>query len=273
LKFNRSFEKHGQGGRAMQRTIAPGIGSGEAPLLVRLGGKFVLEVLPAALASAIGAFLFAQYQFDRSALAGQAVTPAVAAPASAEMLQIVREEHAMIRAFLTAQQAAEQNRAAAADVADAQAADAQATADARPTIAVQRPDLPSGVMAAAPRSRIIVAGAPDGAAAALPPIAIAAARPAAAAPVTVASAHPDATAPVVAPTSVSATARPNASLWPAPPPPAHPSIVAGTLAVPGHVISVTLHAVMAIGGIPSWLGHRFGDEDVGAAALPSSSAS
>lgn len=41
----------------MERNLAPGLGSGEAPVLVRLGGKLVLEVLPAALASAIGAFL------------------------------------------------------------------------------------------------------------------------------------------------------------------------------------------------------------------------
>ena len=79
----------------MQRNIAASMKSGEAPLLVRLGGKLVLEVLPAALASAIGAFLFAQYQFNRVPAAAQTVTPAVAVPASAEMLQVVREEHAM----------------------------------------------------------------------------------------------------------------------------------------------------------------------------------
>lgn len=259
----------------MQGTIAPG--SGGAPLLVRLGGRLVLEVLPAALASAIGAFLFAQYQFDRAPAAGHAVTPAVAVPASAEMLQLVREEHAMIRDFLTAQQAAKQNRAIAADAADA--ADARA-ADAIPAtkltaVVPQRAEAPSATKTAA-RHRTIVAAAdtPEGTAAALPPITIGAARPASAVvPVVVASTPPEATAFIASPTGIDATAQPRASLWPAPPPPAHPSIVAETLAVPGHVVSVTLHAVMAIGGIPSWLGHRFGDDDVSAVTLPSSSAS
>jgi hypothetical protein len=243
-------------------------------LLVRFGGKLVLEVLPAALASAIGAFLFAQYQFDRGAAAGHAVTPAVAVPASAEMLQLVRDEHAMIHDFLTAQRAAEQNRAVAADAADAQAADA--TAPANVTAVPQRAELPSAAKAAVRHNRAIAAatGATESATAALPRITISGAGPApAVAPVVVASTPPDATALVAGPISVSATAQPLAGLLPAPLPPAHPSIVAATLAVPGHVVSVTLHAVMAIGGIPSWLGHRFGDDDVGAVALPSSSAS
>jgi len=239
----------------MQRIIAPEMGSGEAPLLVRLGGKLVLEVLPAALASAIGAFLFAQYQFNRVPAGGQTATPTVAVPASAEMLQVVREEHAMIRDFLAAQRTAEQNRAAAAD---AQAAAAQGTADAMPTAAVPEPAalLPSAVKAPAPHGRTIVA-------AALPPIVIAGARSApapTAVPVMVASAQPDAAAMVAAPTGGSASA-------------AHPSIVAETLAVPGQVMSVTLHAVMAIGGIPSWFGHRFGNDDLGTAVAASSSAS
>src|SRR5579863_2531340 len=223
----------------MQGNFALRTGAGETPLVVRLGGKLVLEVLPAALASAIGAFLFAQYQFDRAAPAVHA-TPAVAVPASAEMLQLVREEHAMIRDFLTAQQTAAQNRAVAANAADAAA---DTAVDATLTAAV-------------------------------PPIVIAGARPAAtAAPVLVASAQPAATAPIAAPTGVSASAQPDGSLWPSAPPPAHPSIVAQTLAVPGRVVSVTLHAVMAIGGIPSWLGHRFGDDDMSVVAQSSNSAS
>lgn len=241
----------------MRHTIATGMGADPAPLLVRLGGKLVLEVLPAALASAIGAFLFAQYQFDRGAAVGQAATPAVAVPASPEMLQLVREEHAMVRDFLTAQQAAEQNRAVVANAADAQAA---AAADGSELTAAvpQQAELPNGAKVVTSHKRTIVAapGVPE--AAALPQIVVAGARPA------VAGTEP-------APTS--ATAQPDAALWPAPPPPAHPSIVAETLAVPGHVMSVTLHAVMAIGGIPSWLGHRFGDDAMSTVAMSSSSAS
>ncbi len=230
--------------------------SGEAPLVVRLGGKLVLEVLPAALASAIGAFLFAQYQFDRSAPAAHAATSAVAVPASAEMLQLVREEHAMIRDFLTAQRTAEQNRAVAANAATAEA---DPIADTTLIAAVPLPAVEPSVPKAAlrhDRPIIAAASAPQSATAALPPIVIAGARLAAtAAPVLVASAQPD------------------GSPWPPEPPPAHPSIVAQTLAVPGHVVSVTLHAVMAIGGIPSWLGHRFGDDDMSVVAQSSSSAS
>jgi hypothetical protein len=242
-------------------------------VLVRLGGKLVLEVLPAALASAIGAFLFAQYQFDRSAPAAH-VTPAVAVPASAEMLQLVREEHALIRDFLTAQRTAEQNRTLAANAADAQA---DPTADAKLAAAVPQPaELPSAAKAVSRHDRTLVAaaGMPQSAAAALPPIVIAGARPVrVATPGRVAAAQPAATAPVVAPRDMGAPAQTDASLWPSAPPPAQPSIVAATLAVPGHVVSVTLHAVMAIGGIPSWIGHRFGDDDMSAVAQPSSSAS
>jgi hypothetical protein len=272
LKFNQSFEKCGRGGRAMQRDFRPEMASGEASLLVRLGGKLVLEVLPAALASAIGAFLFAQYQFSGPAPAARAVTPAVAVPASAEMLQLVREEHAMIRDFLTAQRTAEQNRAVVANVPDAEASPTPGPAL---TAAVpQAADEPSAPKAVWRHDKTMVAGAgaPQSAAAALPPIIIAGARPAAATtPVLVASGQPASTALVPAPTGVSALL--DRSPWPPTPPPAHPSIVAQTLAVPGHVVSVTLHAVMAIGGIPSWLGHRFGDEDVSAVAQLASSAS
>ena len=254
----------------MQHNLAAEMGSREAPLLVRLGGKLVLEILPAALASAIGAFLFAQYQFDRGGAGGHAVTPAVAVPASAEMLQLVREEHAMIHDFLTAQRTAEQNRTVALNGADAKAG---ATIDTELAAAAPlEADLTSIEKAAARHKRAIVtASAPESAAAALPPITIAAARPAAAtAQVLVASAAPDATAPRARQVS----AQPGAGPWPsAPPPPARPSLVTETLAVPGHVVAVTLHAVMAIGGIPSWLGHRFGDGDSGGGALPYSSAS
>src|SRR5580700_7551209 len=37
-----------------------------APLLARFAGKFVLDIMPAALASVIGGFLFTQYQFGQT---------------------------------------------------------------------------------------------------------------------------------------------------------------------------------------------------------------
>ena len=57
----------------------------DAPLLVRLLGKFVLEVLPAAMASVIGGLLIAHYQFGHPAESAQAVQPP--APATAEMVR------------------------------------------------------------------------------------------------------------------------------------------------------------------------------------------
>jgi hypothetical protein len=39
------------------------------------------------------------------------------------------------------------------------------------------------------------------------------------------------------------------------------------------VVSVTLRAVMAIGGIPSWIGHRVGAADLDSEAVPAGTAS
>lgn len=94
------------------------------PLLARFAGKFVLDIMPAALASVIGGFLFTQYQ------AGRAAPPAPAvqmSPASAEVLALVRDEHEAIIGYLKSQIAAEKNRLAAQDAETAQAlADAKA---------------------------------------------------------------------------------------------------------------------------------------------------
>jgi hypothetical protein len=217
----------------------------EVPLLVRFIGKLVLEVLPAALASVIGAFLFAHYQFDRTASLAPAAEPPVAAtPASAEMMQLVREEHAMIRNFLVTQQATERNQATAANAADARA-DAQAKLAAAAT---RRTASSAAAKPAAPRSTASAA-APGGAAA-----------------------PGSAAAATALPTVVVDAVQPNPAIAPTPAaPPRQPSLIAQTLAVPGRVATVTLHAVMAIGGIPSWIGHRFGDDLESAAPLPSTS--
>jgi hypothetical protein len=115
------------------------------PLLARFAGKFALDILPAALASAIGGFLFTQYQ------SGHAVTRTATeqvAPASAEMMAMVRDEHAMMMDYLKSETAAEKDRAAAEDAdaaraaADAKAADNKPAADivsdrpGRPLVAV-----------------------------------------------------------------------------------------------------------------------------------------
>lgn len=98
------------------------------PWLARFAGKVVLDVLPAALASVIGGFLFTQYHF------GHAAAPPLIAvqPASPEMMAMVRDEHALIMSYLNAQMAAEKRRDAAEDAATARAvAQAQASADAK----------------------------------------------------------------------------------------------------------------------------------------------
>lgn len=225
--------------------LRQGLRPGNVPLLVRFVGKLVLEVLPAALTSVIGAFLFAHYQFGRPAVSEPAAPATAAVPASAQMVQLVREEHAMICNFLMAQQAAEKNRAAAADAAEAGAA-----ADAKlAAAAVQR---------AAAATAEAKTDAPRG-----KPTAIAAAAPVSPAP-----------AGAALPPIVVAGVAQNAAIAPAEAPaPVHASLVDRTLAVKNHVVAATLHAVMAIGGIPSWIGHRFGADNLDSSEPPSSAAS
>lgn len=219
------------------RSLRTTIRSGAAPALVRFLGKLVVEVLPAALASVIGAFLFAHYQFGQPDAARSGSPAADAAPPPAEMIKLVREEHAMIRDFITAQQIAEKNRATAADAADATAlSDAKLVATAAPpAAAVLTAEKPAPKRS---RPAVVANGGRDdtpAATAELPTVLIA-------------SAQPD---PVVMPLAP-----------PAPPPPPAPpagvSLLSTTLAMPGHVAGVTLHAVTAIGGIPSWIGRRLG---------------
>ena len=99
----------------------------EFPLLARFVGKFVLDILPAALASVIGGFLFTQYQL------GRATPPQPAEQmsfASAEVLALVRDEHEAIIGYLKSQMAAEKNRLAAQDAETARAvADAKVAQD------------------------------------------------------------------------------------------------------------------------------------------------
>ena len=67
------------------------------PLLRRFFAKVVLNVLPAAMASVIGGILFTHYQL------GGAIAPQTGAeqlaPASAEMMKLVRDEHVLIVDF------------------------------------------------------------------------------------------------------------------------------------------------------------------------------
>ena len=90
----------------------------QGPWLARFFGKLVLDILPAALASVIGGFLFTQYH------SGHTAPPQLVEvqPASPEMMAMVRDEHALIINYLKAQMAAEQRRDQAEDAATARAA-------------------------------------------------------------------------------------------------------------------------------------------------------
>ena len=91
----------------------------EAPLLKRFVGKLVVDVLPATFVSVLGGVIIAQYQLNHAAASHPATEQVV--PASAEMMQLVRDEHAVIIDYLKAQMAAEKNRHAAEDAAVADA--------------------------------------------------------------------------------------------------------------------------------------------------------
>jgi hypothetical protein len=197
----------------------------EAPLFKRLLSKLVVDVLPATVVSAIGGFIITQYQFSH---VQQRPATVQVVPASAEMMQMVRDEHAIIIDYLKAQRAEEKSRNAAADEADARAAAdahaatvAPATAEAAAVLPPARP-APT-VVAAKPVTRAKVAAAP----AALPPHA----------PLVIAQADAPAAATPIA----------NA---PAEQP---KSLLTRTIEIKDHVVGATLHAVSAIGGIPSWI--------------------
>lgn len=188
-------------------------------LFRRFATKLVVDVMPAALTSIVGGVLVAHYQFGHVAPRPAAEQ---VAPASAEMVKLVRDEHSAIMDYLQAQIAAEKSRNAAADAADARAAaEAKAGVEAPAATPVVRA-VPASAMApkpAAVRSKPVVA-------AAVPPHQ----------PVIVAQAAPD---PVAAPVAQSA--------------PQPKSLLSRTLDLKDHVVGATLHAVSAIGGIPAWI--------------------
>ena len=103
------------------------------PLLRRFFAKVVLNVLPAAMASVIGGILFTHYQLGGA----NAPQTGAVAPASAEMMKLVRDEHALIVDFLKAQLAAEKSRLAEEEKAT-HAADEGKPAQAAPAAAAAR---------------------------------------------------------------------------------------------------------------------------------------
>ena len=211
-----------------------------APLLARFLGKFVLDIMPAALASVIGGFLFTQFHF------GQRQPKPVleqVTPASAEMMALVRDEHAMIVDYLKTQMAAERSRVAVEDaalaraqedskIADAKAADAKADgkpADAKPvTVSDAAPRRGAATVAAA--KPIVWRAKPAVAAVPLP-------LPAPRAPLAIAQADPGQDAPQ----SDRLASDPN-------------SLLGRALDVKDHVVAGARHAVSAIGDMFSAVG-------------------
>ena len=77
----------------------------EAPLLKRFVGKLIVDILPATFVSVLGGVIIAQYQLNHAAASHPPTEQVV--PASAEMMQLVRDEHAVIIDYLKTQMAAE----------------------------------------------------------------------------------------------------------------------------------------------------------------------
>lgn len=207
-----------------------GVARPAVPWLARFAGKFVLDILPAALASVIGGFLFTQYHFAQA----NQVRPAAeqGAPASAEMLAMVRDEHAEIMNYLKAQTAAEQSRYRQEDAAAARAAAAAKTAaDAK---------LAGALATAQAVARHAAA-----------PVVKQAARPK---PIVVAAV---AQAPLVI---AQAGAGPNeVAVVAVPPARDSDSLLARTLDIKDHVVDATRHVVSVIGSVFGALGDSIGN--------------
>jgi hypothetical protein len=270
LKFNRSFEKCtgvfiGEGGRAMPsngswQVLAPRNDAIHSTLVARFFGKFVLDILPAALASVIGGFLFTQYQL------GRAAPPAVQqmSPASAEVLALVHDEHEAIIGYLKAQTSAEKSRLAAEDADTARAvAEAKAAQEdeARKKAAAEQSaaEIKLAVMTPA-----VMASPATASPAMAPPATVPARRPspATAAKVTLPRPKP-ANAPTPPPLQLAgdqAEQAPQAAASvPAEGLARDPdSLLAKTLELKDHVVAATKQAVAAIGDMFASVGERIG---------------
>jgi hypothetical protein len=224
----------------------------DTSLLTRFVAKIVVDVLPAVLASVIGGFLISQYQFNH----GAAPRPAAeqAAPASAEMVQLVRDEHAVIVDYIKAQVAAEKSRLVAANDADARAVEeakaASASASAVPAPVAAPVPARAAVSAAAAAKPVVPRAKLVAAAPALPPHA----------QLVIAQAEQDTAAAPVAALVVA-------------PAPQSKSLLAKTIeikdGIKDHVVHATVGVVSAIGRIPSWIA-SMGDR-IGAPSPPSGS--
>lgn len=209
------------------------------PWMARFLGKFVHDIVPTALASAIGAFLFAEHQF------GHPSQPQLVAvqPASPEVMAMIRDEHAEIMDYLKAQVAAERSRNLAADAETARAAaDSRAAADAKlaeALIAAQ-----AAVRQSSPVTPKVAAAKPS-TARAKPPVALAAAPHV---PLTIAQAQPVLNSAPIG--DVGAPVEPLAR--------DPDSLLAKTLDIKDHVVAATRQVVSAIGDAFASVGNNIG---------------
>jgi hypothetical protein len=226
----------------MPQTAVAGSGG---PWFARLLGKFVLDILPGALASLIGTLLLTHYQLNQ--VAHQAPAAEEATMASAETMARLRDEHAMIMDFLKSRIAAEMSRNMAEDADDARAvADAKAAAEAaaeaevkvaasamEPIVSKAPPPRakPHTVSPAAPREPLVIAQA-------IPQV------------------QPDAS--VETPAGGRLADDPD-------------SLLAKTLDIKDHVVAATRHVVSAIGDMFASVGERLGGAAPGARQYSSAS--
>jgi hypothetical protein len=229
-------------GKLIAGKLVPGHG---APLLARFVGKFVLDIMPAALASVIGGFLFTQYQFGHTP--AKPVLEQVT-PASAEMMALVRDEHAMIINYLKTQMAAEKSRVAVQDADLARAQEDSKLADAKAptaqTVAILDAKIPALAQPdanAAPRRTAAVA--------ATKPIVWQHAKP------QMAQAAPSVPTPMPRPPIAIAQADPSQDASPSDRLASDPdSLLGKALDLKDHVVAGARHAVSAIGDMFSTVG-------------------
>src|ERR1700761_3870926 len=114
-----------------------------------LFAKIVHDALPTALASLLGGLLLTHFQI------GQAPQPATVkvTPASAEMMQLLRDEHVAIVDFVKGQAAIDKTRGAPEPEAQ-QAAVEPAPASVAPAIPVLPPSRPTATAMAAPKPAV-----------------------------------------------------------------------------------------------------------------------
>jgi len=229
-----------------QAIAAPtGLTRHDVPWLKRLLGKLAVDVLPAAFVSVLGGFIVTQYQFSHSA-ARPATVQVV--PASAEMLQLVRDEHAAIIDYLKMELAAEKSRQATGNVADAHAAAEAEAATAEPAapVAQPRPAGPAPVATAFAAKPVAVRTKATAATFAMPPHE----------PLVIAQAD-----------QTVATAPAGAAAAPHEP----KSLLTRTMEIKDQMVGATLHVVSAIGSIPSWIasiGERSNGADATLSPMP-----